>query len=369
MNQFFATCKFGLEGILAGELRRMDAENVTAGNARVDFSGRLSTLCRANICLRTAERVFLKIGSFKAATFEELFQGVSALNWEDYLPKNAAFPVKGKSARSALHSVSDCQAITKKAIVERLRKAHRVQLLPEDGPAFSVEVGLLDDVATLALDASGAGLNRRGYRTLNAEAPLSETLAAGLVLLSGYRGEGPFIDPMCGSGTIPIEAALIAKNRAPGVSRPFAAEQWPFVNRQLWGTERARARDLERAGTLPEIAGLDIDESVLKLARIHAQQAGLPLPFSRADVADFSRNDSGGTLVCNPPYGERLSDRRSCETLYAAMGRAFSKLHGWRTVVLSAHPGFEKSFGRRADKRRKLYNAGIPCQAYQYFFK
>lgn len=368
MNDYFATCRFGLEGVLAGELRRIGAENVSAKDARVDFSGDFSLLCRANLCLRTAERVFLKVGSFKATSFEELFQGVFALNWEDYIPKNAAFPVKGKSARSTLHSVSDCQAITKKAIVERLKKKHKTQTLPESGPKVIVEVGLLDDVATLALDASGAGLNRRGYRTLNAEAPIIETLAAGLVLLSGYRGNGPFLDPMCGSGTIAIEAALIAANRAPGLMREFAAEDWPFLPKSFWKAERERAKALERPVSHLDIAGSDIDESVLKLAHFHAKQAGVNISFFQADVAQLSRADTGGTLVCNPPYGERLSDRRSCEALYAKMGKAFLGLHDWRAVIISSHPAFEKSFGRRADKRRKLYNSGLPCQAYFYRF-
>lgn len=368
MNDYFATCRFGLEGILANELRRIGAENVSAKDARVDFSGDFSLLCRANLCLRTAERVFLKVDSFKATSFEELFQGVFALNWEDYIPKNAAFPVKGKSARSGLHSVSDCQAITKKAIVERLKKAHKVRVLPENGSKIIVEVGLLDDVATLALDASGAGLNRRGYRTMNAEAPIIETLAAGLVLLSGYRGEGPFLDPMCGSGTIAIEAALIAKNRAPGIAREFAAEEWPFLPKGYWKAERERAKALERPGPIKDLSGSDIDPSVLKLARIHAQKAGVDIPFTCADATQLSRGDTGGRLVCNPPYGERLSDRRSCEALYAKMGRAFSTLHGWQAVIISSHPGFEKSFGKRADKRRKLYNSGLPCQAYIYKF-
>lgn len=366
-NEYFATCRFGLEGVLAGELRRLGAEDVSAKDARVDFCGDFSILCRANLCLRTAKRVFLKVGSFKATSFEELFQGVLSLNWEDYIPRHAAFPVKGKSARSALHSVSDCQAIAKKAIVERLKKAHKARALPETGPTVIVEVGLLDDVATLALDASGAGLNRRGYRTMNAEAPIAETLAAGLVLLSGYRGEGPFLDPTCGSGTIPIEAALIAMNRAPGIARNFSAEEWPFLPNSFWKAERERAKALERLAAF-DIFGSDIDESALKLARFHAKQAGVNISFFQADVTKLSRQDAGGTLVCNPPYGERLSDRRACEALYARMGRAFSSLKGWKAVIISSHPGFEKSFGRRADKRRKLYNAGLPCQAYFYHF-
>ncbi|MGI6151058.1 MAG: THUMP domain-containing class I SAM-dependent RNA methyltransferase [Christensenellales bacterium] len=368
MNDYFATCRFGLEGILANELRRIGAKDVSTRDARVDFSGDFSLLCRANLCLRTAERVFMKIGSFKATSFEELFQGVFSLHWEDYIPKNAAFPVKGKSARSGLHSVPDCQAITKKAIVERLKKGHNVRVLPEDGPKIIVEVGLLEDVATLALDASGAGLNRRGYRTMNAQAPIIETLAAGLVLLSGYRGEGPFLDPMCGSGTIAIEAALIAKNRAPGISREFAAQEWPFLPKSIWKAERERAVALERPEPIRNLCGSDIDESVLKLARFHAKKAGVDIPFTRADVSQLSRSDTGGRLVCNPPYGERLSDRRSCEALYAKMGRAFSTLRGWQAVIISSHPGFEKSFGRRANKRRKLYNSGLPCQAYIYKF-
>ena len=369
MNTYLATCKFGLEGIVADELRALDAQNVRACNARVYFEGGWDMLCRANLWLRTADRVFLQLGSFPAKTFEELFEGVRALPWEEFLEKDAAFPVKGKSARSRLHSVPDCQAITKKAIVERLKTRHHISWFPETGRQYIVEIGLLDDVATVALDASGAGLNRRGYRTLNGEAPLAETLAAAMVLISRWRGDRPFRDPLCGTGTIPIEAAMIAENRAPGLLRDFAAEQWRQIPEKLWTRERERARDLVRTDRAIDVAGSDIDEGALNLARIHAKQAGVNVPFTKGDVRKFQSREPGGVIVCNPPYGERLMERKECEALYGDMGRAFFALPNWKYLILTSHPKFERCFGRRADKRRKLYNSSLVCQLYQYFYK
>lgn len=369
MNTYLATCKFGLEGLLADELRAMGAQQVRACNARVYFEGGWEMLCRANLWLRTADRVFLQMGSFPARTFEELFEGVRALPWEDFLEKDAAFPVKGKSARSQLHSVPDCQAIAKKAIVERLKARYHLSWFPETGRQYIVEIGLLDDVATVALDASGAGLNRRGYRTLNGDAPLAETLAAAMVLISRWKGDRPFRDPLCGSGTIPIEAALIAQNRAPGLLREFAAEQWSHIPEKLWKRERSRAQDLIRADRPLDIEGSDIDESALKLARIHSAQAGVKINFVRRDVRQFRSDEPGGVILCNPPYGERLMERKECEALYSDMGKAFFALPNWKYLILTSHPKFERCFGRRADKRRKLYNSSLVCQLYQYFYK
>lgn len=354
---------------MAEELRSLGAQEVQARNARVFFSGGWDILCRANLFLRTADRVFLLLGSFPARTFEELFQGVRAIPWEEILPVTARFPVKGKTARSALHSVSDCQAVTKKAIVERMKTRHHVQWFPESGEEYIIEVGMLDDVATVALDASGAGLNRRGYRRLNAEAPLAETLAAAMVLISRWRGDRPFWDPMCGSGTIAIEAAMIAARRAPGLGREFAAEQWGFLPGNIWTRERTRAQDLLIPDVRTSIVGSDIDASVLQIARVHARNAGVSVDFRQLDVCSVRSRETGGCIACNPPYGERLMDRRECERLYGGMGRAFDALPNWKYSILTAHPQFERCFGRRADKRRKLYNSGIICQLYQYFYR
>ena len=368
MNRYFATCKFGLESLTASELRALGAQQVQAEDARVFFSGDADILCRANLWLRTADRVFLLLGQFPAATFDQLFEGVKALPWEEYLSRDSTFPVKGKTAKSALHSVSDCQKLTKKAIVERLKSRYSLSWFPETGKQTIVEVGLLNDVATIGLDASGPGLSRRGYRTLNVPAPLAETLGAALVLLSGFDGAKPLRDPMCGSGTIPIEAALIAANRAPGLMRKFAAEQWDCIPAAAWQRERARALDLERHGLPFDIAGSDIDPEAVRIAKIHAKQAGVKVAFQQAPLKSLTHHCPHGALITNPPYGERLENRRSCEKLYAELGRVFSCLPDWKALIITAHPRFERCFGRRAHKRRKLYNAGIPCPVYQYFY-
>ena len=368
MQQYdlMATCRLGLESVVADELRILGAQDVCVRNARVDFRGTADLLARANLWLRTADRVFLVVGRFAAATFDQLFEGTRALPWEDYLTRDAQFPVKGKSAKSALHSVSDCQAIVKKAVVERLRAKYRMDWFPETGRKYIIEVGLLDDVATLALDASGAGLGRRGYRTLNGAAPLAETLAAALVLLARYDGHRPFLDPMCGSGTIAIEAALAAANVAPGLRRSFAAEEWGMLPAGLFDRERDRAQEL-RIQEEFDIAASDIDPEAIRIARIHAKQAGVQVRFAVQDLCSLQDKRAGVSLITNPPYGERLLDRRECERLYQALGSLYRQREDWRFYVLTAHPGFERAFGRRADKRRKLYNAGIACQYYQYF--
>lgn len=368
MNTYIATCKFGLEAVVAQELKDLDAQDIVTANARVFFSGGWDTLCRANLWLRTADRVFFVIGSFQARTFDELFEGVKALPWENYISANAEFPVKGKTAKSQLHSVSDCQSITKKAIVERLKLKYHRQWFEETGKKYIVEVGLLDDVATLAIDASGVGLNRRGYRLLNAEAPLAETLAAALVLISRVHFERPFWDPMCGSGTIPIEAAMIAQNRAPGLTRSFALEEWEFIPRGIFQSTKAEAASLVRCDAPCDISGSDIDSGALNLARQHAKNAGVDIRFFKQDVTQIKSDIPGGTIICNPPYGERLLERGEAETLYREMGTALRALDGWKYGILTSHPQFERFFGKTADKRRKLYNSSIICQYYQYFY-
>lgn len=368
MNTYIATCKFGLEAVVAQELKDLGAQDINTANARVFFSGGWDMLSRANLWLRTADRVFMVIGSFPARTFDELFEGVKALPWENYISANAEFPVKGKTAKSQLHSVSDCQSITKKAIVERLKLKYHRQWFEETGKKYIIEVGLLDDVATLALDASGVGLNRRGYRLLNAEAPLAETLASALILISRVQLDRSFWDPMCGSGTIPIEAAMIAQNRAPGLSRSFALEEWEFIPKGIFQAAKAEAIGLVRSDVHYDIAGSDIDGSALDLARQHAKNAGVNIRFFKQDVANITSDIPGGTIICNPPYGERLLERSEAETLYRAMGRAFMSLNGWKYGILTSHPQFERYFGKSADKRRKLYNSSIICQYYQYFY-
>ena len=363
---FIATCKMGVESITAHELRALGIEVVAVHDARVIFKGRFDSMARACLWLRTAERVLMEGGSFTAATFDELFNGVRAVNWKDYLAKDTFIHVNGKSAKSTLFSVSDCQSITKKAIVENLKAAYRTQTIPETGKRVIVEVGLLKDRVTLALDCCGAGLSRRGYRTYNVAAPLAETLGAALVLLSRYWPDTPLIDPMCGSGTIPIEAAMIGNNIAPSLNRRFAAEDWPFMEDRLFLLARQEARDCARHDKLP-IRGYDMDERSVALSRIHAKKAGVEVPFEVRRVQELRMEYEKGVLLCNPPYGERMLTRGETETLYADMRRVFDKLTRWQIGIISGMEDFEKVYGKRADKRRKLSNGGMKCTFYQFF--
>ncbi len=364
--KFIATCKLGLEAVVAGELRALGVQDVTLRDARVSFTGDYSDMAGACLWLRTAERLLMVVGEFTAVTFDELFEGVKALNWKQYVARDAFIHVNGKSAKSTLFSVSDCQSITKKAIVENLRAAYRTNTLPETGAEVIIEVGLLKDEVTLALDCCGAGLSRRGYRTYNVPAPISETLGAAIVLLSRYKPDMPFIDPMCGSGTMPIEAAMIARNMAPGMNRGFAAEKWPFLPSGVFPLARENAADALR-DKRPDILGSDIDEHSIELCKKHAKKAGIMADWTVAPVSALSTEKTGGVLVCNPPYGERMLTKRDAEALYRDMRQAFSALPDWSVNVITAYSDFERVYGRHADKRRKLSNGGMPCTLYQYF--
>lgn len=366
MMRCIATCKLGLESTVRMELLALGIEVVETLDARVLFTGGPEALVRALLWLRTAERVLLEVGSFPAHTFDELFEGVKALPWKEYLPKDANIHVNGKSAKSKLFSVSDCQSITKKAIVENLRAAYRTDRIPETGAEVIVEVGLLRDTATLALDACGAGLARRGYRTWNVAAPISETLGAAILLLSRFRPEQPFLDPMCGAGTMPIEAAMIAENRAPGLNRRFAAEDWRFLPGDVFDRAREEARDAVRAVAL-DIEGSDIDPRCIDVCKKHAKKAGVMLRWAVRPVQELHREDTGGLLACNPPYGERLMSKKEAADLYRDMRRVFDALPDWRFSIITAQQDFERIYGKRADKRRKLSNGGMVCTLYQYF--
>ncbi|MGI6174876.1 MAG: THUMP domain-containing class I SAM-dependent RNA methyltransferase [Christensenellales bacterium] len=363
-----ATSAFGLEALVAEELKALGIQNTRTMDARVFFEGDMKALYEANLWLRCADRVFVIVGSFPAASFNDLFEGVKSLPWEQYLPHNAHFPVKGKSALSKLHSVSDCQAVTKKAIVERLREKHRVQHLDESGPEVIVEVAMLKDTATLCLDASGAGLNRRGYRGRQAEAPIRETLAAALVKLARYRPGRMMWDPFCGSGTIAIEAAMLAQNIAPGMMRSFACEQWPFMPNGIIREAREKAISLRRE-TGMDIMATDIDERAVKIARQNAQRAGVldAMHIQRMDVSDIRTKVKNGVFICNPPYGRRMLEQKSARTLYAAAGRVMRSLDGWQSFIITSDEEFERYFGKRADKKRKLYNGSTQCTFYQYY--
>lgn len=364
--RLIATCKMGLESVVAGELRRLGIEVERVEDARVVFTGDFHAVARANLWLRCAERVLLEVGAFEAHTFDELFEGTKALPWKDFLHKDSNIHVNGKSAKSTLFSVSDCQSIVKKAIVENLKSAYHTNVIPESGKEVIVEVGLLRDVATLALDCSGAGLSRRSYRTYNVAAPLSETLGAAMVLLSRHKPEQPLIDPMCGSGTMPIEAAMIARNMAPGANRSFAAENWAFMAPSYWEDARQEARDSIRDVKLT-ILGSDIDAHCIDLCKKHAKKAGIMVNWAIKPLKELESAEHGGVILCNPPYGERLMKKNEVESLYREMRRVFDALPDWNKNIITGFREFEKTYGKRADKRRKLSNGGIPCTLYQYF--
>ncbi len=368
--ELIATATFGLEALVAKEVRELGYEDVQVEDGKVTFKGDLNAICRANLWLRTADRVKLKIGQFKATSFEELFQKVKALPWSEWLPKNANFPVDGKSVRSKLFSISDCQAITKKAIVEHMKEKYKLQWFDEDGPVYKIEVALLKDIATLTIDTTGAGLHKRGYRDLSAPAPLKETLAAGLIMLTNWNWERPLIDPFCGSGTIPIEAAMIGKNIAPGMNREFISENWFNLDKKLWMDARKETHDLAEYDRKLNIAGYDIDGKVVRLARHHAQEAMVEedIHFQERTVLEISSPKSYGYIVTNPPYGERLGERDEVQKLYKEMGKVFqSSMDTWSYYIITSHKGFEKLFGKEATKRRKLYNGNIETQYYQYY--
>ncbi|WP_075865394.1 THUMP domain-containing class I SAM-dependent RNA methyltransferase [Carboxydothermus islandicus] len=363
-----ATAAFGLESVVALELKNLGINDVMVENGKVQFFGDYSTIARTNLWLRTADRVLIKAGEFYAESFEELFEKTKALPWEEFLPENANFPVTGKAVRSRLMSVSDCQAIVKKAIVERLKGKYRLNWFPEDGPEFKIEVSLLKDLATLTIDTSGAGLHKRGYRKLTGRAPLRETLAAALVILSRWREDRALADPFCGSGTIPVEAALIGLNIAPGVNREFAFTKWPWFPKKELELAREEARSKQRNLKLL-IYGSDISEDELSYARYHAKAAGVEksIRFFKKDFREVKFAEEYGWLISNLPYGERIGDGREVEKLYRELKILREKLPTWSFYFLSSHPAFEKLYGRKADKRRKLYNGKIETHFYQFF--
>ncbi|MED4990725.1 class I SAM-dependent RNA methyltransferase [Parageobacillus toebii] len=363
-----ATAAMGVESIVADEVRRLGYE-CQVENGKVTFTADELAICRANLWLRTADRVKLKVGEFKATTFEELFEQIKALPWADYLPVNANFPVIGKSVKSKLFSVSDCQAIVKKAVVESLKKHYRVSWFEETGPLYRIEVALHKDIATLTIDTSGAGLHKRGYRTLQGEAPLKETLAAALVQLTNWTPDRPFVDPFCGSGTIPIEAALIGQNIAPGFNRDFVSEQWDWIGEKTWERAREEAEDLANYDQPLDISGFDIDHRMVEIAKTNALEAGFAdlVSFKQMQVKDFRTRKEYGVIIGNPPYGERLGERREVEAMYRDMGKTFSALDTWSIYILTAHKEFEKHYGKKATKRRKLFNGFIETHYYQYW--
>ncbi len=363
-----ATAAFGIESVLAHEIRALGFEGVEVFNGYVEYDADLRGICRSNLWLRTAERVFIKVGAFGAESFEELFQGVKALPWERWLDGDSEFPVSGKSVKSKLFSVSDCQAITKKAVVERMKAHTGIDWFPEKGPKFPILVSLLRDQAVLLLDTSGEGLHRRGYRARGNEAPLKETLASALVQLSRWRPDQLLADPFCGTGTLLIEAAMLARNIAPGLNRKFVSETWPGIPAELWRAERREAYSAIRTELPLQLAGTDKDPQAIRTARINAEEAGVEdcVTFDVQDAAAFQPHGPGGVIVTNPPYGERMGEVQEVEALYRLLGQKMKGLEGWALNVITAYEGFEKVYGLKAQKNRKIYNGRIKCYYYQY---
>lgn len=371
MQQFryAAPCLFGLEALVAEELKAMDAAEVQAQNGRVLFTGGAELAARANIRLRCAERVEIVLAQFPAVTFQQLIDGAERIPWEDYLREDDAFPVAGWSRESKLFSLPDCQAIIKKAAVNRLAKVYGTPRLPETGAKVQIRFSIYKDEVTVMLDTSGAGLHKRGYRENSTEAPIKETLAAAMAMLARLYEDSVVYDPFCGSGTLLIESAMLVRNIAPGIRRAFAAERWGFLPREIWNAERLNAIGQIKKGLPFRCVGSDLDENAIRLTLQNAKKAGVGDCVSAqvGDIRDFSIPTERGVVLTNPPYGERLLDLQAAEEITRTMGRVFPKEHGKRYLIISPAENFETLFGRPADKRRKLYNGMIKCQLFQYY--
>ncbi len=369
--ELIATSAMGLEALVADEVRALGYE-CTVENGRITFIGDENAIARSNLWLRTADRVKIKVAEFKATSFDELFEKTKALPWENFLPENAEFPVTGKSVKSKLFSISDCQAIVKKAIVERLKLHYkRVEWFEENGPLFKIQVALHKDMALLTIDTSGTGLHKRGYRVGQGEAPIKETLGAALVLLTNWTPDRPFVDPFCGSGTLPIEAALIGQNIAPGFNREFVSEGWDWIPAKAWDDARMEAEDLAKYDQPLDISGSDIDHRLVKISEENANEAGFGdlITFKQMQVRDFTTRKEYGVIVGNPPYGERLGEKEEVQRMYREMGQAFSSLDTWSIYMLSSDEHFETFYEKKATKKRKLFNGFIRTDYYQYWGK
>ena len=363
-------CHFGLEAVLKREIYDLGYEITKVEDGRVTFEGDEEAVCRANIFLRTAERVMIQVGRFKATTFEELFQGIKNLPWEEYIPEDGKFWVKkASSINSKLFSPSDIQSIAKKAMVERMKQKYHKEWFKEDGAAYPVRIFLLKDEVTVALDTSGDSLHKRGYRTITSKAPLTETLAASLIMLTPWRKDRILVDPFCGSGTFPIEAAMIAANIAPGMNRDFTAEEWTnMIDRKLWYECVKEAEDMIDTTVKVDIQGYDIDGDVIKAARENAKRAGVEhmIHFQQRAVADLSHPKKYGFIITNPPYGERLEDKADLPALYTQIGQAYQRLDSWSMFLITSYTDTEKYIGRKADKNRKIYNGMLKTYFYQF---
>lgn len=372
MNTFelIVPCHFGLEAVMKKEILDLGYEVSQVEDGRVTFIGDAEAICRANIFLRTTERVLLKVGSFHAETFEDLFQGTRAIPWEEYLPKDAKFWVtKVSSIKSKLFSPSDIQSIMKKAMVERMKKAYGIEWFPENGASFPLRVFLHKDTVTVALDTTGESLHKRGYRTLTSKAPITETLAAALIMLTPWKSDRILVDPFCGSGTFPIEAAMIAANMAPGMNREFLSEDWKhLIPRKCWYDAMDEANDLVDLSVQTDIQGYDIDGDIVRAARANAKAAGVDelIHFQQRSVSDLSHPKKYGFLITNPPYGERIEDKKNLPELYKTIGERFAELDSWSAYIITAYEDTERYFGRKADKNRKIYNGMMKTYFYQF---
>lgn len=368
--ELIAPCHFGMEAVLKREIYDLGYDISEVSDGKVTFLGDEEALCRANIFLRSAERILIKVGSFPAETFEELFEGTKALPWEEYIPKDGKFWVaKAASVKSKLFSPSDIQSIMKKAMVERLKGIYHTSWFPEDGASFPVRAFLMKDLVTVGLDTTGISLHKRGYRKLVAQAPIAENLAAAMIMLTPWNGERILVDPFCGSGTIPIEAAMMAAHMAPGINRDFTAEDWQHViGEGRWREAQEEAEDQVDLTVQTDIQGYDIDEHMIQIARDNARRAGVEklIHFQRREVAQLSHPKKYGFLIMNPPYGERLHDKEEMPALYRTIGERFRLLDTWSMYLISAYEGAERDIGRRADKNRKIYNGMMKAYFYQF---
>ena len=358
---------FGLEAFVSREIRSLGYETSSVEDGRVTFLGDLEAVARANLWVRCGERVMIKVAEFEAKTFDELFEGTKSANWSNWLSSDCAFPVTGFCLKSTLASMRDCQAIIKKAIVDSLSEKYGITYFEETGAVYQIRFSIMKDRVTLMIDTTGDGLHKRGYRAISNAAPLKETIAASMVMLSRWKYEYPFADPLCGSGTIPIEAAMLKRNIAPGLSRSFLSEKFTQFDNDIWKRAREEANDLKKNVPL-EIYASDIDSESVEIAKRNARLAGVGdavIP-KVCDVSKFNTKSAYGTVICNPPYGERLSDEEQCRELYKKMGNTFKKLDKWSYFVLTSNEEFEKYFSQKADKKRKIYNGMIKCNIYQY---
>jgi putative N6-adenine-specific DNA methylase len=365
-----AVSTFGMEALVKREINKLGYEIEEVKNGRITFTGDLKAVAEANLWLRTAERVLIRLTEFKAEDFDQLYDGVREIDWPEWLPEDAEFPVSGKSIDSQLSSVPTCQSIVKKAVVDSMKEEYGDKWFKEDGPLFPIEVALYKDSAVISIDTSGAGLHKRGYRSLSVTAPIQETIAAGMVYLSRWDKDRILIDPFCGSGTILIEAAMMAKNQAPGLKRTFISEDWPIFDNMTWAKARVEAKKAKKVDVEPRlIMGYDRDPEAISIARYHAKQAGVAdlIHFQEQDFSDFSTNRKYGYIITNPPYGNRMSDQEEVEELYREMGEKFLPLETWSYYIITSHSKFEEIFGKEASKRRKLYNGGVETQYYQYY--